>query len=84
MGPGGLSINLFAPDPTEGVKRLGRFSVEPTRENLEAFLRVMVYDQKLITPSWSKSVSRWRARLSRWPRPARWESRSPAPTSSSA
>ncbi|RFZ53478.1 alpha/beta hydrolase [Mycobacterium liflandii] len=50
MGPGGLSINLFAPDPTEGVKRLGKFSVAPTRENLEAFLRVMVYDQKLITP----------------------------------
>jgi 4,5:9,10-diseco-3-hydroxy-5,9,17-trioxoandrosta-1(10),2-diene-4-oate hydrolase len=50
MGPGGLSVNLFAPDPTEGVKRLGKFSVQPTRENLEAFLRVMVYDQKLITP----------------------------------
>jgi 4,5:9,10-diseco-3-hydroxy-5,9,17-trioxoandrosta-1(10),2-diene-4-oate hydrolase len=50
MGPGGLSLNVFAPDPTEGVKRLGKFSVEPTRENLEAFLRVMVYDQKLITP----------------------------------
>jgi 4,5:9,10-diseco-3-hydroxy-5,9,17-trioxoandrosta-1(10),2-diene-4-oate hydrolase len=50
MGPGGLSVNLFAPDPTEGVKRLGKFSVEPTRANLEAFLRVMVYDQKLITP----------------------------------
>jgi len=50
MGPGGLSINLFAPDPTEGVKRLGKFSSQPTRENLEAFLRVMVYNQKLITP----------------------------------
>jgi len=50
MGPGGVSVNLFAPDPTEGVKRLGKFSAEPTRENLEAFLRVMVYDQKLITP----------------------------------
>src|SRR6202158_2674685 len=50
MGPGGLSVNLFAPDPTEGVKRLGKFSIEPTRENLKAFLRVMVYDQKLITP----------------------------------
>lgn len=49
MGPGGLSINLFAPDPTEGVKRLSKFSVEPTRENLEAFLRVMVYDKNLIT-----------------------------------
>ncbi|GAB2716441.1 4,5:9,10-diseco-3-hydroxy-5,9,17-trioxoandrosta-1(10),2-diene-4-oate hydrolase [Nocardia thraciensis] len=50
MGPGGLSTNLFAPDPTEGVKALGKFNVEPTRENLEAFLRIMVFDQKLITP----------------------------------
>src|SRR3982074_1219865 len=31
MGPGGLSVNLFAPDPTEGVKRLGKFSSQPTR-----------------------------------------------------
>ena len=27
MGPGGLSVNLFAPDPTEGVKLLGKFTV---------------------------------------------------------
>ncbi|NLU82182.1 4,5:9,10-diseco-3-hydroxy-5,9,17-trioxoandrosta-1(10),2-diene-4-oate hydrolase [Rhodococcus sp. HNM0569] len=53
MGPGGLSVNVFAPDPTEGVKNLGRFSAPPegpTRDKLEAFLRVMVYDQSLITP----------------------------------
>jgi 4,5:9,10-diseco-3-hydroxy-5,9,17-trioxoandrosta-1(10),2-diene-4-oate hydrolase len=50
MGPGGLSVNLFAPDPTEGVKLLGRFTADPTRENMEKFLRIMVYDQKLITP----------------------------------
>lgn len=50
MGPGGLSVNLFAPDPTEGVKNLGKFSYEPTRANLEAFLRIMVFDQSLITP----------------------------------
>ncbi|AHK28226.1 2-hydroxy-6-oxo-6-phenylhexa-2,4-dienoate hydrolase [Rhodococcus opacus PD630] len=49
MGPGGLSVNLFAPDPTEGVKNLGKFGYQPTRENLEAFLRIMVFDQKLIT-----------------------------------
>ncbi len=49
MGPGGLSINLFAPDPTEGVKRLAKFNSTPTRENLEAFLRIMVFDQSLIT-----------------------------------
>ncbi|WP_067698659.1 4,5:9,10-diseco-3-hydroxy-5,9,17-trioxoandrosta-1(10),2-diene-4-oate hydrolase [Nocardia jejuensis] len=50
MGPGGLSTNLFAPDPTEGVKLLSKFNYEPTRENLEAFLRIMVFDQKMITP----------------------------------
>lgn len=51
MGPGGLSVNLFAPDPTEGIKNLGRFGAPPgpTREKLEAFLRVMVHDQSLIT-----------------------------------
>ncbi|WP_040686244.1 4,5:9,10-diseco-3-hydroxy-5,9,17-trioxoandrosta-1(10),2-diene-4-oate hydrolase [Nocardia vinacea] len=49
MGPGGLSVNLFAPDPTEGVKNLAKFNYEPTRQNLEAFLRIMVFDQSLIT-----------------------------------
>ncbi|ANN16569.1 4,5-9,10-diseco-3-hydroxy-5,9,17-trioxoandrosta-1(10),2-diene-4-oate hydrolase [Amycolatopsis orientalis] len=51
MGPGGLSLNLFAPDPTEGIKNLGRFSAPPgpSREKLEAFLRIMVHDQSLIT-----------------------------------
>ncbi|MGY5205046.1 4,5:9,10-diseco-3-hydroxy-5,9,17-trioxoandrosta-1(10),2-diene-4-oate hydrolase [Nocardia gipuzkoensis] len=49
MGPGGLSTNLFAPDPTEGVKLLSRFNYEPTRENLAAFLRIMVFDQSLVT-----------------------------------
>ncbi|MEV6137174.1 4,5:9,10-diseco-3-hydroxy-5,9,17-trioxoandrosta-1(10),2-diene-4-oate hydrolase [Nocardia sp. NPDC051990] len=49
MGPGGLSVNLFAPDPTEGVKHLAKFNHEATRENLEAFLRIMVFDQSLIT-----------------------------------
>jgi hypothetical protein len=29
MGPGGLSLNVFAPDPTEGVKRLMEFGAPP-------------------------------------------------------
>ena len=29
MGPGGLSLNVFAPDPTEGVKRLTEFAAPP-------------------------------------------------------
>jgi 4,5:9,10-diseco-3-hydroxy-5,9,17-trioxoandrosta-1(10),2-diene-4-oate hydrolase len=49
MGPGGLSVNVFAADPTEGVKNLAKFNYEPTRANLEAFLRIMVFDQSLIT-----------------------------------
>ncbi|MFD6454185.1 MULTISPECIES: 4,5:9,10-diseco-3-hydroxy-5,9,17-trioxoandrosta-1(10),2-diene-4-oate hydrolase [unclassified Nocardia] len=49
MGPGGLSTNLFAPDPTEGVKLLSKFTYEPTRDNLEKFLRIMVFDQSLVT-----------------------------------
>jgi 4,5:9,10-diseco-3-hydroxy-5,9,17-trioxoandrosta-1(10),2-diene-4-oate hydrolase len=51
MGPGGLSVNVFSPDPTEGIKHLGRFGAPPgpSKGKLEAFLRVMVYDQSLIT-----------------------------------
>ncbi|MBB4684857.1 4,5:9,10-diseco-3-hydroxy-5,9,17-trioxoandrosta-1(10),2-diene-4-oate hydrolase [Amycolatopsis jiangsuensis] len=49
MGAGGLSVNLFAPDPTEGVRLLSRFAAEPTRSRMEAFLRIMVHDQSLIT-----------------------------------
>ncbi|WP_028476277.1 4,5:9,10-diseco-3-hydroxy-5,9,17-trioxoandrosta-1(10),2-diene-4-oate hydrolase [Nocardia sp. CNY236] len=49
MGPGGLSANVFSADPTEGVKLLSAFNYQPTRDNLEAFLRVMVFDQSLVT-----------------------------------
>jgi 4,5:9,10-diseco-3-hydroxy-5,9,17-trioxoandrosta-1(10),2-diene-4-oate hydrolase len=51
MGPGGLSLNVFAPDPTEGVKRLMDFPAPPgpSREKLAAFLRTLVFDQRLIT-----------------------------------
>src|SRR5690348_16173410 len=51
MGPGGLSLNVFAPDPTEGVKRLAEFGAPPgpSREKLAAFLQTLVFDQRLIT-----------------------------------
>ena len=49
MGPGGLSLNVFAPDPTEGVKALAAFTADPTRERLAAFLRTLVYDRRLVT-----------------------------------
>jgi 4,5:9,10-diseco-3-hydroxy-5,9,17-trioxoandrosta-1(10),2-diene-4-oate hydrolase len=51
MGPGGLSLNVFAPDPTEGVSRLGAFAAPPgpSREKMATFLRTLVFNQKLIT-----------------------------------
>jgi 4,5:9,10-diseco-3-hydroxy-5,9,17-trioxoandrosta-1(10),2-diene-4-oate hydrolase len=51
MGPGGLTLNVLAPDPTEGVRRLMEFAAPPgpSRDKMEAFLRIMVFDQRLIT-----------------------------------
>ncbi len=49
MGPGGLSLNLFHADPTEGVQRLMDFGADPTPERLRAFISCMVVNQKLVT-----------------------------------
>ena len=49
MGPGGLSLNLFHADPTEGVQRLMEFGANPSREALRAFISTMVVDQSLVT-----------------------------------
>lgn len=49
MGPGGLSLNTFAPDPTEGIRALSKFGADPSRENMARFLRCMVFDRSLIT-----------------------------------
>jgi 4,5:9,10-diseco-3-hydroxy-5,9,17-trioxoandrosta-1(10),2-diene-4-oate hydrolase len=51
MGPGGLSLNVFSAEPTEGVKRLMEFPAPPgpSREKMAAFLRTLVHDQRLVT-----------------------------------
>jgi 4,5:9,10-diseco-3-hydroxy-5,9,17-trioxoandrosta-1(10),2-diene-4-oate hydrolase len=51
MGPGGLSLNVFSPDPTEGIRKLAEFPAPPgpSREKLAAFLRTAVFDQRLVT-----------------------------------
>jgi 4,5:9,10-diseco-3-hydroxy-5,9,17-trioxoandrosta-1(10),2-diene-4-oate hydrolase len=51
MAPGGLGLNVFAPDPTEGIKRLYQFAAPPgpSKEKLAGFLRTLVYDQLLVT-----------------------------------
>jgi 4,5:9,10-diseco-3-hydroxy-5,9,17-trioxoandrosta-1(10),2-diene-4-oate hydrolase len=51
MAPGGLGLNVFAQDPTEGVRRLVEFAAPPgpSREKMAAFLRTLVFDQRLVT-----------------------------------
>lgn len=49
MGPGGLSLNVFHADPTEGVQRLMDFAAAPSREALRAFISTMVINQRLVT-----------------------------------
>jgi 4,5:9,10-diseco-3-hydroxy-5,9,17-trioxoandrosta-1(10),2-diene-4-oate hydrolase len=51
MAPGGLGLNVFAPDPTEGIKKLYAFGAPPgpSKEKLADFLRTLVFDQSMIT-----------------------------------
>jgi 4,5:9,10-diseco-3-hydroxy-5,9,17-trioxoandrosta-1(10),2-diene-4-oate hydrolase len=51
MAPGGLGLNVFAQDPTEGVQRLMEFAAPPgpSREKMATFLRTLVFDQRLLT-----------------------------------
>jgi 4,5:9,10-diseco-3-hydroxy-5,9,17-trioxoandrosta-1(10),2-diene-4-oate hydrolase len=51
MAPGGLGLNVFAADPTEGIKKLYKFAAPPgpSREKLADFLRTLVFDQSMIT-----------------------------------
>ncbi|MFD9909183.1 4,5:9,10-diseco-3-hydroxy-5,9,17-trioxoandrosta-1(10),2-diene-4-oate hydrolase [Streptomyces sp. NPDC059063] len=49
--PGGLALNLFSADPSEGVRRLIDFQVtpDPTRDRLRAFLTALVHDPSYVT-----------------------------------
>jgi 4,5:9,10-diseco-3-hydroxy-5,9,17-trioxoandrosta-1(10),2-diene-4-oate hydrolase len=51
MAPGGLGLNVFAPDPSEGTKKLFAFAAPPgpSKEKLAEFLRTLVYDPAMIT-----------------------------------
>jgi 4,5:9,10-diseco-3-hydroxy-5,9,17-trioxoandrosta-1(10),2-diene-4-oate hydrolase len=50
MGPGSaLSMGIFAPRPSEGIRRLMEFGGDPSRDKMESFLRTLVFDQSLIT-----------------------------------
>lgn len=45
----GIGMNLFTAFPGEGLRLLTAFAEEPTRENIETWLRAMVFDQSIIT-----------------------------------
>lgn len=51
MGPGGAALSIFSPDPSEGIKLLTGFYAPPgpSREKMEAFIRVMVFDQSRVS-----------------------------------
>ncbi|MGW2824283.1 alpha/beta fold hydrolase [Streptomyces sp. NPDC001443] len=49
MGSGGLSVGLFAPEPSEGFARLFEFLDDPTRDRMVAWIKTMVHDHRLIT-----------------------------------
>lgn len=46
---GGVGRNIFSPAPGEGINLLVEFVENPTRENLVAWLRSMVFDQSMVT-----------------------------------
>jgi pimeloyl-ACP methyl ester carboxylesterase len=51
MGPAGAAVNIFSGALSEGLALLKRFydEPEPRRDILEAFVRIMVFDQSLVT-----------------------------------
>jgi 4,5:9,10-diseco-3-hydroxy-5,9,17-trioxoandrosta-1(10),2-diene-4-oate hydrolase len=49
MGSGGLSMSIFQTEPSEGFKRLFEFLEDPSRERMTAWVRTMVFDQRLVT-----------------------------------
>jgi 2-hydroxy-6-oxonona-2,4-dienedioate hydrolase len=46
---GGIGQAIFSPFPGEGINLLVEFTENPTRENIVAWLRSMVYDQSMVT-----------------------------------
>ncbi|MGD9893604.1 MAG: alpha/beta fold hydrolase [Dehalococcoidia bacterium] len=49
MGSAGFGPSLFTPQPTEGIKFLGNFYRNPTREAMKNIIDVFVYDSSFMT-----------------------------------
>ncbi|MCU1599756.1 MAG: 4,5-9,10-diseco-3-hydroxy-5,9, 17-trioxoandrosta(10),2-diene-4-oate hydrolase [Frankiales bacterium] len=48
-GPGGTGVPVLGPSPSEGIARLMDFYLDPTRERIVAWLKTMVFDQRILT-----------------------------------
>ncbi len=48
-GPGGTGVPVLGPSPSEGISRLMDFYADPTRERIVAWLKTMVWDQRIVT-----------------------------------
>jgi pimeloyl-ACP methyl ester carboxylesterase len=48
-GPGGTGVPILGPSPSEGIARLMDFYMDPTRERIVAWLKTMVFDQRILT-----------------------------------
>ena len=48
MGPGGLAVSIFGPDPSEGARRLWEFLANPTRDGMVAWVDCMVADKRVV------------------------------------
>jgi 4,5:9,10-diseco-3-hydroxy-5,9,17-trioxoandrosta-1(10),2-diene-4-oate hydrolase len=48
MGPGGLSINVLGPDPSEGARRLADFMMAPSRQAMVDWVDTMVSDKSVV------------------------------------
>jgi pimeloyl-ACP methyl ester carboxylesterase len=51
MGPAGVALPILTPSPSEGLKLMMGFYAGdgPSREKMERFVRIMVFDQDLVT-----------------------------------
>jgi 4,5:9,10-diseco-3-hydroxy-5,9,17-trioxoandrosta-1(10),2-diene-4-oate hydrolase len=48
IGPGGLSINVLGPDPSEGARRLADFMMLPSRQAMVDWVDTMVSDKSVV------------------------------------
>jgi 4,5:9,10-diseco-3-hydroxy-5,9,17-trioxoandrosta-1(10),2-diene-4-oate hydrolase len=48
MGPGGLSVNVLGPDPSEGARRMADFMMAPSRKAMVDWIDTMVSDNSVV------------------------------------